>query len=80
LNPPASLEKDSPIKFGILGAAKIGPIALISPASNHPEVTVYAVAARDPRKATAFAKKHRIEKVYSGPTGYQGKYIIKLCC
>ncbi|KIM79362.1 hypothetical protein PILCRDRAFT_10492 [Piloderma croceum F 1598] len=71
LNPPASSAAASPIKFGILGAADIAPRALISPASNHPETVVYAVASRDNKKASAFAKKHGIEKVYSGATGYQ---------
>jgi predicted dehydrogenase len=70
-NPPASPPTTSPIKFGILGAATISPIALISPASNHPETVVYAVAARDKNKATAFGKKYGIGKIYSGPTGYQ---------
>jgi hypothetical protein len=75
LNPSASPTVTSPIKFGILGAARISPIALISPASNHPETIVYAVAARDNKKATTFAKKHGIGKVYSGPTGYQRQCI-----
>lgn len=75
LNPPASPIPTSPLRFGILGAANIAPIALISPASNHPETIVYAVAARDPKKAEAYAKKYAIGKVYSGPTGYQSTRI-----
>jgi hypothetical protein len=71
LNPPASPTPNAPLKFGILGAANISPYALISPALNHPETVVYAVAARDNKKAIAFGKKHDIAKVYSGPTGYQ---------
>src|ERR1700689_4520573 len=74
-NPPASPPTTSPIKFGILGAATISPIALISPASNHPETVVYAVAARDKNKATAFGKKYGIGKIYSGPTGYQRGHL-----
>lgn len=63
--------ESQPIKFGILGAAAIAPPALISPASTHPEVQVYAVAARDQKRAEAFAKKYGIEKAYGGSTGYQ---------
>ncbi|KAH9479443.1 D-xylose 1-dehydrogenase (NADP(+)) 2 [Psilocybe cubensis] len=55
-----------PLKFGILGAARIAPNALIIPAKTHPEVVVYAVAARSLAKAQAFAKKHGIEKAYEG--------------
>jgi hypothetical protein len=76
LNPPSSPTTVSPIKFGILGAANISPRALILPASNHPETVVYAVAARDNKKAAAFGKKHSIGKVYSGPTGYQRGYVL----
>ena len=61
-----------PIKFGILGAARIAPAVLISPARNHPEVEVYAVAARDEKKAVAFGKKYGIPKVFWGNDGYQG--------
>ncbi|KIK61644.1 hypothetical protein GYMLUDRAFT_96498 [Collybiopsis luxurians FD-317 M1] len=60
-----------PMKFGILGAANIAPNALITPAKSHPEVVVYAVAARDLKKAKDFAKKHGIPKVYGGNTSYQ---------
>lgn len=59
------------IRFGLLGAAKIAPAALIKPALSHPEVVVYAVAARSLEKAKAYAKKHEIEKVYGGPNAYQ---------
>jgi len=73
-NPPtAPLHSDSaPIKFGILGAAKIAPAALILPAKSHPEVEVYAVAARDENRAVAFGKKYGIPKAYGGNSGYQG--------
>jgi predicted dehydrogenase len=60
------------IKFGILGAAQIAPQALISPSKSHPEVEVYAVAARDEKKARDFGKKYGIPKVYGGKNGYQG--------
>ncbi|KAK0200084.1 NAD(P)-binding protein [Desarmillaria ectypa] len=73
VSPPiaAPLPDSKPIKFGILGAAAIAPSAIINPAKSHPEVVIYAVAARDIRRAEAFAKKHGIEKVYGGPNGYQ---------
>ncbi|KAK0617238.1 hypothetical protein B0T14DRAFT_568762 [Immersiella caudata] len=48
------------IRFGILGAANIAPLAIITPAAQHPEVTITAVAARDRAKAEKFAKKHKI--------------------
>ncbi|KAK0641110.1 hypothetical protein B0T16DRAFT_208606 [Cercophora newfieldiana] len=52
------------IRFGILGAANIAPMALITPARQHPEVIVSAVAARDRAKAEKYAKKHKIEHVF----------------
>ncbi|KAH8890091.1 putative oxidoreductase [Thozetella sp. PMI_491] len=51
------------LKFGILGAANIAPMALIAPAKAHAEVIIQAVAARDRKKAEAFAKKHGIPEV-----------------
>ncbi|MBL9003998.1 MAG: Gfo/Idh/MocA family oxidoreductase [Myxococcales bacterium] len=56
----------SPVRIGILGAARIAPFALISPARKLPQVRVVAVAARDGQRASAFAKKHGIEKAYAG--------------
>ncbi|KDQ14928.1 hypothetical protein BOTBODRAFT_131922 [Botryobasidium botryosum FD-172 SS1] len=69
-NPPAAPKDASPLRFGILGAARIAPNALILPAISHPDVVVAAVAARDKARAEAYAKKHGIEKVYGGKTGY----------
>jgi len=63
------------LKFGILGAAAIAPPALIIPAKTHPEVVIYAVAARDVKRAEAFAKKHGVSKFYGGSNGYQGTSI-----
>ena len=60
----------NPIRFGIIGAANIAPAALIYPAKSHPDVVVLAVAARDKKKAEAFAKKYGIVKAYGG---YQGR-------
>jgi predicted dehydrogenase len=51
------------LRIGILGAARIAPTALVKPAKAVPEVDVYAVAARDPARATKFAAKHGIGRV-----------------
>ena len=52
------------MKFGILGAAKIAPMALVRPASEVDGVEVVAVAARDGNKAAKFAAKHNIDRAY----------------
>ncbi len=51
-----------PLRFGVLGAAKIAPRALVRPASKHRDVEVTVVAARDPARARAFAAKHSIAR------------------
>lgn len=53
----------TPLRFGILGAARIAPAALIRPAAKNEEVVVEAVAARDRGRAAAYAKRHRIARV-----------------
>jgi len=53
----------APLRIGILGAARIAPMALIRPARQVPEAAVVAVAARDRSRAQAFATKHGIPKV-----------------
>ena len=55
---------EKPLRIGILGAARIAPMALIRPARQVPEVAVVAVAARDPQRARSFATKHGLEQVY----------------
>ncbi|WQF86284.1 Putative gfo/Idh/MocA-like oxidoreductase, NAD(P)-binding domain superfamily [Colletotrichum destructivum] len=62
-NPPVAPKQDDAIRFGILGAARIAPVALIIPAISHGEVVVQSVAARDRTKAAAFAAKHGIPDV-----------------
>ncbi|WYZ35676.1 hypothetical protein EsH8_X_000323 [Colletotrichum jinshuiense] len=62
-NPPVAPKQDGALRFGILGAANIAPMALITPARSHPEVTIQAVAARDGAKAAAYAAKHGIPDV-----------------
>jgi predicted dehydrogenase len=52
------------LRIGTLGAARITRAALIKPARHTPEVTVAAVAARDPERARRFAAKHRIRRVH----------------
>jgi len=54
----------TPLRIGILGAARIAPMALIRPARAVPEVRVAAVAARDAARARAFAGKHGVPKVH----------------
>ncbi|KAH7176866.1 hypothetical protein EDB81DRAFT_675858 [Dactylonectria macrodidyma] len=62
-NPPSPPKTDDALRFGILGAANIAPMALITPAKSHPEVIIQAVAARDQARATAYARKHGIPDV-----------------
>jgi predicted dehydrogenase len=54
---------DAPIRIGILGAARIAPMALVRPAREVRGVSVTAIAARDPQRAQAFATKHGIPRV-----------------
>jgi predicted dehydrogenase len=51
------------VRIGILGAARIAPLALIKPAKENAEVVVAAVAARDVSRAQAFTAKHGIARV-----------------
>jgi predicted dehydrogenase len=53
-----------PVRIGILGAAKVAPMAVVRPARGNPEATVTAVAARDPERARQFAAKHGIPTVH----------------
>ena len=50
------------VRFGVLGAARIAPSALIRPAAANPEATVEMVAARDPSRAATFAARHGIAR------------------
>ncbi|KAK6070454.1 hypothetical protein SCUP234_10134 [Seiridium cupressi] len=63
LSPPKAAKTDGPIRFGVLGAAKIAPMAIIIASASHPEVVVQAVSARDRSRAEEFAKKHGIPEV-----------------
>ncbi len=53
----------SAVRFGVLGAARIAPAALIRPARKHPEASVDAVAARHLRRGVDFATRHHIPLV-----------------
>jgi predicted dehydrogenase len=53
----------SPVRIGVLGAARIAPAALIRPARHVPDAQVVAVAAREHNRARAFAAKHDIPRV-----------------
>ncbi len=59
------LSTHNPLRIGILGAARIAPNALISPARIVPGVRVTAVAARDPARAARFAAAHQIPQVHA---------------
>jgi predicted dehydrogenase len=52
------------IRFGILGAARIAPVAMVKPAAEEPEAEVTAIAARDLERARRFAAKHKISTAY----------------
>jgi predicted dehydrogenase len=56
--------KATPLRIGILGAARIAPMALVNPAKDNAETVVAAVAARDVARAQAFAAKHSIARVH----------------
>ncbi|OBB63492.1 Gfo/Idh/MocA family protein [Mycobacterium sp. 852014-50255_SCH5639931] len=57
-------EHGAPVRIGVLGAARIAPLALINPARQNAEVVVAAVAARDASRAEAFAAKHGVSRVH----------------
>jgi len=52
------------LRIGILGAARIAPMAVIRPARQLAGVEIAAVAARDPRRARAFAARQGIARVH----------------
>lgn len=61
---PEVEKNPNPVRFGILGAAKIAPRALIKPSRSHPDMTIDAVAARQLSKAQSFADEWAIPKAY----------------
>ena len=59
------MAEGEPLRMGILGAARIAPMALVRPAQRVSGATVVAVAARDPERARAFATRHAIPRVHA---------------
>lgn len=59
-----SEEAPAPLRIGILGAAKITPMALVRPARSVPEVVLAGVAARQPQRGGDFAIKYHVERAY----------------
>lgn len=57
-------EHGDQVRIGILGAARIAPLALVLPARKNADVEVAAVAARDSSRGQAFAAKHGIARVH----------------
>lgn len=51
-----------PLRLGVLGAARIAELAIVKPA-HETGTRLVAVAARDPRRAAAFAARHGVERV-----------------
>jgi len=54
------------LRIGVLGAARITPLALVKPARRIGGAQVVAVAARDRTRATEFARKQGIPRVMEG--------------
>lgn len=52
------------VRIGVLGAARILPRALLTPARQTPGVAIVALAARDRRRAEAVARRHGIARVH----------------
>ena len=52
------------LRIGVLGAARIVPMALVRPARQVPGVEITAIAARDRSRAEAFAAKHGVGTVH----------------
>ena len=51
------------IRFGLLGAAKIAPMAMVAPAAAVPGVQLVAVAARDVGRARVFQETHGLTRI-----------------
>lgn len=69
VHPPSTPKDTNALRLGVLGAAKIAPLAIIYPAGSHAGVVVAAVAARSLDRAKEFARKHDIPTAYGS---YQG--------
>lgn len=62
---PGQGREKKPLRFGILGAARIAPNALIKPARQLDGVEVSAIAARSPIRAQEFARKQAIPRTHA---------------
>lgn len=60
----ATRHADTRVRIGILGAARIAPIAMVKPATDWSEAEVTAIAARDLERARRFAGEHKISTAY----------------
>ena len=58
------MNKSTPIRIGVLGAAAIVPSALANPARGVHDAQILAIASRDPKRAYRMAKKHGIPRVH----------------
>lgn len=65
---PGNFPVSKMIRVGILGAARIAPVALIQPARLLPNVEIAAVAASSVAKAVAFADDHAVARAASSYT------------
>jgi predicted dehydrogenase len=54
----------SPVRFGILSAANINPLAILEPVQAHSDAVVISIAARDISKAKAQAAKYSVPEAY----------------
>ena len=54
----------SPVRLGVLGAARITPAAIVKPARNSTDAELVGIAARDRARADAFASKHGVPRVF----------------
>jgi predicted dehydrogenase len=52
------------LRIGLLGASKIAPSAIVTPAMSVAEASLVSVAARDSARAKAFADKHNIPRIH----------------
>jgi predicted dehydrogenase len=66
------------LRIGLLGAARIAPKAVISPARSRDDVAVTAVAARDLAKAQAFAAEHDVATAVEGYDALIGRDDVDL--
>lgn len=62
IDQPSETPRTGPLRIGVLGASRIAAGALVAPAKQTGDRLV-VVAARDPRRAAAFAAEHGVERV-----------------